>query len=84
MTDAEIREIAEAAADAAVSKVLLRLGIDPEDPNALPERKADFEYLHRLRAGSDLFKKTGVSTLASVLTTFIIGALVAAFYKWRQ
>ena len=82
MTDAEIREIAEAAADAAVSKVFLRLGIDPEDPGALPERKADFDYLHRLRVGSELFKKQGLSTIASVITTFIIGALVAAAMKW--
>ena len=82
MTDAEIREIAEAAAEAAVNKTLLRLGLDPEDSASFADSKADFAYLRRLRVGSELFKKQGISTIASVITTFIIGALVAAAMKW--
>lgn len=82
MTDAEIKNLADAAAEAAVNKLMLRIGIDPEDAEAIPGLKADLGYLHRLRAGSDAFKRQGISTVASVLTTFLIGSLVAAAYKY--
>jgi hypothetical protein len=81
MTDTEIQRIAERAADAAVDKMLLRLGIDPDNPAELPARKLDLEYLRRMRLGSDLFKKQAFTVIASAVTTFIIGAVVAAFYK---
>lgn len=82
MTDTDdMRKIAEAAADAAVDKMLLRLGIDPDNPKELPERKLDLDYLRRMRLGSDLFKKQALTVIASAITTFIIGAAVAAFYK---
>lgn len=82
MTDAEIKTIAEAAADAAMSKLLLRLGVDPEDEQAIPGLKADLGYLHRLHAGSEAFKRQGITTVASVVTTFLIGSIVAAAFKW--
>jgi hypothetical protein len=82
MTDAEIREIAEAAAEAAVEKTLLRLGLDPEDSGAFAEWRKDYAYLRRLRIGSEIFKRQGLTTLASVLTTAIVGAALAALYRW--
>lgn len=83
MTEFDMHRIAEAAAEAAVNKTLLRLGLDPEDKESFADSRADFAYLRKLRVGSELFKKQGLSTLASVITTFVIGALVAAIYKWH-
>jgi hypothetical protein len=82
MTDAEIKAIAEAAADAAIEKTLLRLGVDPDDKDGFAETRKDFAYLRRLRVGAETFKRQGISTLASVITTFVIGSLVAAAYKY--
>jgi hypothetical protein len=82
MTDAEIKQIAEAAAEAAIEKTLLRLGVDPEDKESFVESRKDFAYLRRLRVGSDTFKRQGLSTLATVLTTFVVGSIVAAALKY--
>jgi hypothetical protein len=82
VTDAEIREIAEAAAEAAIEKTLLRLGVDPEDKESFAESRKDFAYLRRLRVGSDTFKRQGLTTLATVITTFVIGSIVAAALKY--
>jgi hypothetical protein len=82
MTDAEIKALANAAAEAAVNKVLLRIGIDPEDENAIPSLKSDLGYLKRLHAGSETFKRQGITATATVITTFIIGSIVAAAFKY--
>lgn len=82
MTDAEIKSLAEAAADAAVNKLMLRIGIDPEDQDAIPGLKADLGYLKRLHAGSETFKRQGITATATVITTFIIGSIVAAAFKY--
>jgi hypothetical protein len=82
VTDAEIKEIADAAAEAAVNKVLLRIGIDPEDESSIPGLKSDLGYLKRLHTGSETFKRQGITATATVITTFIIGSLVAAALKY--
>lgn len=82
MTDAEIKALAEAAAEAAVNKLMLRIGIDPDEIDAFAKQRADFTYLRKLRIGSETFKRQGITTLASVVTTFIIGSIVAAIFKW--
>lgn len=82
MTDAEIKNLADAAAEAAVNKLMLRIGIDPEDADAIPGLKADLGYLHRLHDGAKTFKRQGLTVAATAITTFIIGSIVAAALKY--
>lgn len=76
MSEIEIKQIAEEAAERAVEKTLLRLGVDPSIPEDFTAVKEDLAYLRRLRLGSEIFKKQGIATLAKIVTTAVVTAIV--------
>ncbi|MDP2619863.1 MAG: hypothetical protein Q8P46_06755 [Hyphomicrobiales bacterium] len=77
-----IREAAKMAAEAAVDRVLLRLGIDPQVPAEFIEVRKDLSYLRSLRQTRDAIGKTGIRTIVSVVVVGALAMLWAAF-KWK-
>lgn len=75
-----IREVAEKAADAAVQRIFLALGVDVTDPEAVIEMQESFAYLKRSREMSDLVMKYGVTT---VITTVVGSALALLWLGLR-
>lgn len=79
MTD-ELRAIAEQAAEAAVAKTLMRLGIDVEDPEEYGEVRRDFVHLRTWRQTSDTIKKQGLVTAIGFIATALLGWLAITLF----
>jgi hypothetical protein len=73
MTREEIKEVAGAAADEAVRKMLLALGVDATNANAIIEMQADFRHLRTWRKGSDTIKEHGLKVVVGTVVTAIVG-----------
>jgi hypothetical protein len=69
LNDAEIQDIATAAADAAVRKVFLTMGVDISDDKAVLEMQGDFRLLRSWRKAKEKVGSTALTTAASVLIT---------------
>lgn len=78
MSRDEIQQIADAAADAAVARTLVALGIDADDPL---EMQADFLHLRNWRKSTEAVKRKALLTAVGVIVTGAIGYLLVAF-KW--
>ncbi len=78
LTSAEIQDIASAAADAAVRKTLLTMGVDTSDPKAMTEMQRDFAHVRIWRQSVDTVRK---QTLIAAVTVIVSG-IAAAIYMF--
>lgn len=77
-----IAHIAERASTLAVEKFILRIGVDPSDPDAIGALKTNLAYLNSLRSASDTIKKQGLIVAVSSIVVATIGILMLGFNSW--
>lgn len=77
----EIESIADKAAEKAVMRVLLTLGIDASDPEAIQKTQRDFAHLRDWRLSIAAAKKKGFLTIVGVLVSGTIGLVWLAVTK---
>lgn len=82
MTEAEIKSIAENAADGALRKFLLMLGVDVSTGSATIELQQDFHHVRRSRLAVGKFRDKVLATVTGSAVTFILGAV--GFYVMRH
>lgn len=97
-TDAEVQDIAERAAKAAVSEILLTLGIDTRNPLDAQkdfvvlremrelmrdtEFQADLAHIRKWRKSVEAIQTKGLLTVVGLLVTGIVTLLVAGLKGW--
>lgn len=69
ITREDMREVAEEAAEKAVCRMLLSLGVDANDPKAIIRFQADLLMLKRWGEAQNVVRTTGIKTLIGVLVT---------------
>jgi hypothetical protein len=74
--DERSQQVAERAAELAISGFFLKLGVDTSDPLAMQK---DFAHLRAWRESMDLVKTRGIISAVTVIVTGILGILYAAF-----
>ncbi|RWB40463.1 MAG: hypothetical protein EOQ44_25325 [Mesorhizobium sp.] len=75
MTDSEIQEIAERAAQEAVKKTFLTLGLDIEDPL---EAQADMRFVRKTRTSAETIQRQSLMAAVGVVTVGLLGLIWAA------
>jgi hypothetical protein len=75
----EMHAIAEEAAEKTVAKMLLALGVDASDPEAVIAMQNDFRHLRAWREASDTVKRHSLKTAVSVLVTGAVAYLLVFF-----
>lgn len=71
MTDPEIQALAERAAEAAVRKTLIGLGVDPHDPASVSDWHADRAFTRKARRGSEHGFKVVVGSIMTAVGLLI-------------
>lgn len=79
MTDIEVTAVANRAAEAAVNRILMRLGVDIDEPEAYVDFRRDLAHLRAWRESIDIMKRTSIKTAVGVLITGTLGLLWLAF-----
>lgn len=75
LTSSEIEHIASASAEAAVRKVLLEMGVNVSEPDAVLKMQADFRHLREWRETTAAIKSRSILTLVALLVTGGAGLL---------
>jgi hypothetical protein len=78
----EIEEIAEAAAEKAVGKMMFNLGWDVSTNQAVEKVRADVAHVRMQREACETVKRHGLKTTITILGTFlvsVVGYLVMTF-----
>lgn len=75
MTEAEVKNIAESAADGALRKFMLMIGVDVSTPPAILELQKDFAKVRSLRTVERRIGDKILTTLAGSAVTFVLGAV---------
>lgn len=73
-----LKKVAEEAAAKAASEILVKLGIDPNNPF---EAQADMQFLRSWRQASATVKKQSLMTAVIILTTGLLGLVWLALGK---
>lgn len=81
LNDAEIQDIATAAADAAVRKLFLTMGVDISEPKELIEMQDDFRHLRTWRKAKEKVQNTALTTAIGVLITGALAWLGVAIFQ---
>lgn len=81
MTHAEVKEVAEEAAEMAVAKVLKSLGIDVTDTKSIEKFQENMRHLNTWREASELVKRQTLKTAVGVIVTGLLGYIVLAFQR---
>ena len=81
LNDKEIQDIATAAADAAVRKLFLTMGVDTSDDKAMIEMQRDFAHVRTWRKSVETVRRQTLITAIGVIVTGAIGFLYLAFTK---
>jgi len=79
MDEEDIKRIAEEAAEQAVKKTLLALGIDTTKPEAILEAQKDMQHLRAWRTSVDTIKTKGILAAITVIVTGTLGVLWLGF-----
>lgn len=79
----DVKLIAAEAARAAVLEMLVTLGINARDPDAILDMQKDFAYVRVWRQSIDTVKTQSIKTAVGVLVTGLLGALYVAIHGWR-
>lgn len=75
LTSSEIQQIASAAADEAIRKMLVTLGVDATDADAILKVQKDFAHLRAWRESVDTIKKRTIVSAVTIITGGILGAI---------
>jgi len=79
----KIEDTSERAATKALNKLLVGLGVDTSDPQAMIAMQKDFAYLRTWRQSIDAMKTQSLKTAVVVVVTGMLGACWAVFvYGW--
>ncbi len=73
VTQDEIRQVAEEAAEKAVQKTLLAIGIDVSNPESIIRYQDNFGFLDALNGSVKAVKRQSIKTIVSVLFTAAVG-----------
>ena len=73
MTPQEMRAVADDAAEKAVRRMLLTLGVDTEAEGAVLAVQADFAFIRRQREAAVAMRRHAVTAVFTMLTTAGIG-----------
>lgn len=79
MSREEMREVAEEAADKALIKFMLALGIDATNPQAIIEAQAHMNHLRRNYDACQTVQKHGIKWAVGTVLTSIAGYVLIAF-----
>jgi hypothetical protein len=82
LTREEAAEIANDAAQRAVDAVMLRLGIDPHDPESLARARNNLQFLARMNRGATQVSNAIVKTCAGAAITAILWLLGVGLKEW--
>lgn len=77
----EVSAIAEEAAERAIQKTLLTIGMDASDPEAAIKLQADMQHLRVWRESTEAVKKRAMLTAVGICVTGLIGWVVVAFHR---
>lgn len=77
--NSELHEIANRAAEKAVEKMLLTLGVDVSDPEAIIRMQKDFQWLRSFRQSGETIKTKAITTVVGIFITGIVAAIWMAF-----
>lgn len=79
MNQEDVRAIAQAAAREAVREMLLTLGIDASNPEAIIEAQKDFRAIRTWRQSSEAVQRQGILIAVGVLVVGFLGMMYAHF-----
>lgn len=75
----DVEEIAEEAANKAVRKMMIAMGVDISDEGAMIAMQADFRHLRTWRESTDAVKRRALLTAVGVLITGFVGYALVVF-----
>jgi|WetSurMetagenome_2_1015567.scaffolds.fasta_scaffold573918_2 hypothetical protein len=75
LTSVEIQHIAEVSANKAVRELLIAMGVDANDPEALLEMQRDFAHLRDWRKSVAMVKNKTLTAAIGILVTGVAGAI---------
>lgn len=78
-----MKEVAEAAAQEALRKMFLTLGVDISDPEAVIKMQADFKHVRRWREATDTVRDTGLRAAVKFLVTATLGSALV-WLGWKS
>lgn len=79
MKHEEVQAVAQAAAREAVREMLLTLGIDASNPEAIIEMQKDFQVIRTWRQSSEAVQRQGILIAVGVLVVGFLGMIYAHF-----
>lgn len=79
MTRDDVNKVAEEAAERAIGKMFLALGVDVSDPKAVIKFQDDLRFLDRWRESTEAVKRKALLTAVGVMVAGAIGYLLLAF-----
>lgn len=77
LSSSEIQHIASETAKAAVREMLLTLGVNANDPEAVVKMQQDFAYLRDWREASGTIKARGFAVMVGIVVSGIAAAVWA-------
>jgi hypothetical protein len=83
VTQAEVKVVAEAAAEEALRKVFLTLGVDISDPDSVLQMQSDFKHVRRWREATDTVRDTGLRAAVKFLVVAGLGSMLALL-GWKH
>jgi hypothetical protein len=75
----DVDRIATAAARKAVVELMIAMGVNVEDPEALLKMQKDFAHIRKWRESVDTLTLKGMSVAVTVIMTGILGAIWMVF-----
>jgi hypothetical protein len=82
VTQGEVKEVAEAAAEEALRKMFLTLGVDISDPESVIKMQADFKHVRRWRQATETVGDTGLKAAVKFLVTAGLGSMLV-WLGWK-
>jgi hypothetical protein len=79
VTRDDMNKTAEEAADRAIGKLFLTLGVDLSDPKAVIAFQDDLRFLARWRDSTQAVKRKALLTAVGVVVSGVVGYLLLAF-----
>lgn len=83
MTPFEFEEVAEDAANKALAKFFLTLGVDVTDPKAVIRMQDDLRFLGNWRESTEAVKRKAILTAVGVVVTGALGWIGVLFYQHK-
>jgi hypothetical protein len=75
LTSEEVKHLASESAKAAVRELLLAMGVNANDPEAILKMQQDFAYLRDVREAVGTIKARTWSALIGIIVTGVVGAI---------